>query len=131
MNEKLLQVMSTPMTNQHEPGTEAASAKGEYAGTDSGLEADVGISMAAAVEAENKRGRASLSFLGPLITSTARKRAEILAGAWDYGPAQISHRFAFMRHEFEINGHESKPRAVDIYPGLRRLITLETVRQVA
>ena len=37
MNEKLLQVMSTPMTNQHEPGTEAASAKGEYAGKDSGL----------------------------------------------------------------------------------------------
>ena len=60
MNEKLLQVMSTPMTNQHEPGTEAASAKGEYAGTDSGLEADGGISMA-----DNKRGRASLSFLGP------------------------------------------------------------------
>ena len=88
-------------TNQHEPGTEAASAKGEYAGTDSGLEADVGISMAAAVEAENKRGRASLSFLGPLITSTARKRAEILAGAWDYGAAQISHRLRFMRHKFE------------------------------
>ena len=34
-------------TNQHQPGTEAASAKGEYAGMDSGLEADGGISMAA------------------------------------------------------------------------------------
>ena len=74
---------------------EAASAKGEYAGKYSGLEADGCIS----IEAENKRGRASLSFLAPFdhtrrkLTARRVPRCEILAGAWDYGAAQISRRF--------------------------------------
>ena len=92
-------VVMVGMVERAQTGSRA-SAKGEYAGKYSGLEADGCIS----IEAENKRGRASLSFLAPFdhtrrkLTARRVPRCEILAGAWDYGRclglwAQISRRF--------------------------------------